>query len=133
MAGYELAQINIGRFRLPPDHDASRRRPLVIALHWAGGSGDEMSRHFDINDRADRAGWIVAYPDATGESPGWNVGHCCGDAPERGVDDVGFVAALIDELTATRAVDPARVYVAGMSNGGMLAHRVGARLRGVGG
>jgi polyhydroxybutyrate depolymerase len=114
--------------RLPPGYTPNEPRPLVIALHWAGGSGDEMSRYSDINRRADRSGWIVAYPDASGESPSWNAGHCCGDAPERGVDDVGFIEALIDELTATRAVDPARVYVTGMSNGGMLAHRVGAAL-----
>ncbi|HEX4934505.1 MAG TPA: PHB depolymerase family esterase, partial [Gemmatimonadaceae bacterium] len=58
----------------------------------------------------------------------WNAGHCCGWAMERGVDDVGYVDALIDQLQRQYPVDPARIYVTGMSNGAMMAHRIGIAL-----
>ena len=47
---------------------------------------------------------------------------------DRNVDDVGFIRALIDELVKTRAIDPKRVYVTGMSNGGMMTYRLGCEL-----
>jgi polyhydroxybutyrate depolymerase len=38
------------------------------------------------------------------------------------------MSALIDHMVATRGVDPKRVYVTGMSNGGMMSHRLGIEL-----
>jgi polyhydroxybutyrate depolymerase len=46
------------------------------------------------------------------------------------VDDVGFAAALLDDLAARTSIDPQRVYATGMSNGAMMAHRVAAELPG---
>jgi len=43
-------------------------------------------------------------------------------------DDVGFVAALLDELERTLCVDLDRVYATGISNGGMFVHRLGCDL-----
>jgi polyhydroxybutyrate depolymerase len=45
-------------------------------------------------------------------------------------DDVGFIAALLDELERALCVDLDRVYVTGISNGAMLAHRLGCDLPG---
>jgi len=47
-----------------------------------------------------------------------------------GIDDVGFMAALLGDLGRRAAIDPRRVYVAGHSNGGMMAHRLGEELPG---
>jgi polyhydroxybutyrate depolymerase len=44
------------------------------------------------------------------------------------VGDVGFIGALIDELQKTLRIDPKRIYVTGMSNGGMMAHRLAYEL-----
>lgn len=41
---------------------------------------------------------------------------------EEGVDDVAFVAALIDQLDGELAVDRERVFATGVSNGGMMAY-----------
>jgi len=46
----------------------------------------------------------------------------------RNVHDVGFVAALLDELRRTLPVDASRIYVTGMSNGAMMSHRLGREL-----
>src|SRR5262249_16066501 len=45
-----------------------------------------------------------------------------------GVDDVAFIAALIDHIEATDQIDPNRVYVTGFSRGGMMSYRLGCEL-----
>lgn len=47
---------------------------------------------------------------------------------DRAVDDVGFTAAVLDDLGRRTGVDPRRVYVTGHSNGGMMSYRVAAEL-----
>jgi polyhydroxybutyrate depolymerase len=42
------------------------------------------------------------------------------------IDDVGFVRALIDKLAENFPIDRRRIYATGMSNGGMMAHRLAA-------
>jgi polyhydroxybutyrate depolymerase len=43
---------------------------------------------------------------------------------ETGLDDVGFIVSLIDWAVANRNVNPKRVYLTGISNGGMLSQRI---------
>jgi polyhydroxybutyrate depolymerase len=81
---------------------------------------------------ADEYGFIVAYPDGSGPFNErlftFNVGHCCGYAFENQTDDVAFISLLIDRLVEHYAIDPQRIYIAGISNGGMMAYRAGAEL-----
>jgi polyhydroxybutyrate depolymerase len=84
-----------------------------------------------FTEKARKEGFIVVYPEGTnrrGALLTWNAGHCCGHAMNNNVDDVGFVSALIDTLAANHPVDTSRVYATGMSNGGMMAHRLGIEL-----
>ena len=62
-----------------------------------------------------------------------NIGTICaafrsGRRISNNVDDVGFFAALIGKLTAEGGADPRRVYVTGISNGGLMTHRLGCEL-----
>ncbi len=114
----------------PPGYDGSRPVPLVLVLHGGFGSGDQASRHYGWREKADAEGFLVAFPDGVGRIRTWNAGHCCGAAMREEVDDVGFVRALVATLGAELSVDPDRVYATGMSNGAMLAHRLGAELSG---
>lgn len=111
-----------------PDNAAQARVPLVIVLHGGGGNGENAARMTGFTAQARRAQFAVAYPEGTGRFPRlltWNAGHCCGYAMTERVDDVGFVVALITRLVQQGRVDPRRVYVTGMSNGAMMAHRIG--------
>jgi len=119
--------------RLPPGLPADGTRvPLVLVLHGGGGNGLITERMTGFTRKAAAEGFIVAYPEGSGRMRErlltWNAGHCCGHAMRTGADDVGFIAALIDRLSAEYPVDPARIYVTGMSNGGMMSHRVGREL-----
>lgn len=112
-------------YRLLDGHQGSGPAPLVIALHGGGGNGEGMIGRWA--DKARAAGLVVAAPDGIGRLGNrgtWNAGGCCGEALRDGVDDIRFIAAVIDDLTRRLPVDPHRVYVAGFSNGGMLAHRL---------
>jgi polyhydroxybutyrate depolymerase len=97
---------------------------LVVDLHSARTNGflEELATRFN-QQQADRLGWLVAYSD--GIADGWDAYGCCSHP---GVDDVKFVAALIERLKATDSVDPARVYVTGLSRGGMMACEMSSEL-----
>ena len=105
-----------------PAHPPAGRYPLVVALHGAFGSGAHLEQTIGLDAIADREGFAVVYPDGIGAR--WNDGR-----PDMGeVDDVGFIRSLIDELATTHPIDRDRIYAMGMSNGGMLAYRLGCEL-----
>jgi polyhydroxybutyrate depolymerase len=112
--------------RLPPAYDAARPRAVVLLFHGGLGTGAQMEESSLMSPIADREGFIVAYPDGLNRS--WNAGTCCGPPAEQGIDDVGFVAALLDHLEAELCIDRRRIYAGGMSNGAMLSHRLGCDL-----
>ncbi|GAA5112646.1 CE1 family esterase [Pseudonocardia adelaidensis] len=94
--------------------------PLVVVLHGAGGSGAQVEADLGWDGLADREGFVVAYPD--GLDGTWNGGGCCGRARTRGVDDVGYLAALSGRIAEEDGTDPRRVYAVGFSNGAILAY-----------
>ena len=113
---------------IPAGYDATRPTPLVLAFHGFGLDAEEMARISALSAQADGSGFVVAYPNGTGENWSWNGGHCCGEAAARNADDVGFVRALIDELAAIVNLDTARVYATGFSNGSLFAYQLACRL-----
>ena len=128
--------------RLPPRYDPAAPTPLVLAFHGGGGrkegmnsltcaEGHEASPHC-LSAVADQEGFIVAYPDGTSNGLGFRSWNHGGDHPDlqcphacaEGVDDMTYFDALLEDLMAIAAVDPARVYATGFSNGAGLAHRL---------
>lgn len=97
--------------------------PLVVALHGGLGSGDQFATTSRFESLAQDKGSVVVFPDGIGAT--WNAGGCCGQASRTRVDDVGFLAALIDLIEREAPVDPARVFMTGHSNGAMMAFRFG--------
>ncbi|MFY1699676.1 MULTISPECIES: alpha/beta hydrolase family esterase [unclassified Solwaraspora] len=97
--------------------------PLVVMLHGLLGSGEQAESWYGWNSAADAGGFVVAYPDSRNRA--WAVSpECCGVSARDGVDDTAFVAAVVESLRGRLPVDPRRTYVAGISNGGMLAYRL---------
>jgi polyhydroxybutyrate depolymerase len=107
---------------------SARPRPLLIALHGRGGTGEGQARLTHLGVLAAREGFLLAYPDGIDKS--WADARGFTPASQQGVDDVAFLSALIDHLVGTRGADPRRVYAAGMSNGGFLALRLACQLSG---
>ena len=57
---------------------------------------------------------------------GWNAGRCCGLPVTKHIDDVGFLLKVIADIAARTPVDLRRVYITGISNGGMMAYAMAA-------
>ena len=120
-------QIDIGgqarsyRVFVPPTLDRSRPAPLVLVLHGGNNTAEDMAKATLFDREAAAGEFIAAYPEGVGKA--WNAGTCCGAAPRRGLDDVAFLTQVLDRLQADYPVDSERVFVAGVSNGAMMAYR----------
>lgn len=99
--------------------------PLVLALHGRRGEGRSQEKLTGLSKVAAREGFIVVFPD--GYSQSWHDAREHGPAADEKIDDVGFLIALKDEFVARHHADPKRVYLAGMSNGAMMALTLGCR------
>jgi polyhydroxybutyrate depolymerase len=99
--------------------------PLVVMLHGGFGTGEQAERSYHWDAEADSGHFLVAYPD--GLNRAWNAGTCCGEPQRVNADDVGFIAAMVDAIEQQIPIDRARVYVTGMSNGAMMALRLGCQ------
>jgi polyhydroxybutyrate depolymerase len=115
-----------------PDDAPPVGAPLVVVLHGGGASAAQvMGRAFPpsplslLLEIAARERFAVLAPDA-GEG-GWADG-CARSARAAGRDDVAFVDALIASAIAEHGVDPARVYVVGVSRGGWMAYRIASAI-----
>jgi len=132
-------QLNVdGRARtyllnLPPHYYDTSNLALVIALHGFGGSAAQAEKDYGITDKANTEGFVVVYPEGIPSSGSfhlrsWNTGTCCPVAQTDNIDDVHFISVLIDQMTAKYKVNPKKVYVAGMSNGAMMAYTLACDL-----
>lgn len=116
---------------VPPSYDGSRPFPVVFAIHGATSNPRLMERFSGLNDKADSADFIVAYPAGSGAVNNvltWNGGECCGFAHKTQVDDVGFFRMLLEDLARGVHHDADRVYLAGMSNGAHMAYRLASEM-----
>lgn len=122
---------------LPPSAGAGL--PLVVMLHGAGATATVARQQTGWPEKADSEGFAVVFPEGTPRDPAaaplfrlnpqlWNDGSGRGHVARRGVDDVGFIAALIERLDRELRLDRSRIYVTGFSNGASLAFRLGAEL-----
>jgi polyhydroxybutyrate depolymerase len=108
--------------------------PAVLMLHGAGGSAAWARDETRWNETAERHGFAVAYPDGLAVDPSrssgfldnpqvWNAGAGPGLIVNHGPDDVGFLAAVIDDLPRHAPTDSRRVFVTGFSNGAAMTFR----------
>ena len=101
---------------VPASYDGHTPVPLVISLHGAALWPALQMWISGWSRLSDTRGFLVVYPAASGFPRIWHVDRVPGLTT-----DVRFIADLIDALEARYAIDPARVYVNGMSNGGGMA------------
>ena len=111
---------------VPTSYASASPSPVVLLFHGGGGSAATISGlPGGFSALADRSGFIAVYPDAVGGF--WDDGR---ETLTARTLDVAFTAALLDALATEYHVDGRRVYASGISNGGMLAHRLACELSG---
>jgi polyhydroxybutyrate depolymerase len=106
------------RLVVPKSVDLTRPAPLVLACHgFLIDSKDAMPWYSKLNDTAAKHKFILVYPSALDRS--W------APTPDKMAKDLALFDALLKQLKADYKIDPDRIYVTGMSNGGYFAHFVG--------
>ena len=114
--------------RMATLHQPSKRpagpAPLIVALHGLGQSIEVLHDWLHLDAAAEHTGFNVVYPEAIGRK--WNYGRPIKDPQPtvngKTVDDVGFIRSLLDGLVSMKVADPARIYVTGMSRGGLMTY-----------
>ncbi|MCB2208261.1 MAG: T9SS type A sorting domain-containing protein [Bacteroidetes bacterium] len=112
---------------IPANYSGNTAFPLVLNFHGYGSSASQQMWYGDFRSIADTADFLIVHPQGTllnGISH-WNVG---GWTIGSTVDDVGFIEALVDSLSADYSIDSTRVYATGMSNGGFMSFLLASQL-----
>ncbi len=99
---------------------------LLVVFHGSMGSPGKIrvETGYGFDRLADRHGFVVAYPQ--GYEGHWNDCRKTADYEARrlDIDDAGFFETLVAQLRRRHKVDPARIFVAGLSNGGHFVFRL---------
>lgn len=124
---------------VPATYKPQMPSPLVIMLHGGGGTARAALWETEWAVKAEKEGFLAVFPNAMARDPAqpssfasnpqlWNDGSDRFYYGQKAPDDVGFIAAMLDDLSARFAVDERRVFVTGFSNGASMSFRVGAEL-----
>ncbi len=122
------------KIHVPPQYNKSTPTSVVVVCHGGGGNPDSARHASNMDETADREGFIVVYP--AGSSIKWflkdrlliwNDGRPYKDGTQSKINDVGYIEKLLDELQILFNVDTKRVYACGYSNGAQFTYRLAKR------
>jgi polyhydroxybutyrate depolymerase len=143
---------------LPKGYDEKQHYPVVVLLHGENQQADDIERLTRFNELADKDSIIAVYPSAqhgrwnfgVAETPvqqyrrgpygrrgGWGYPRYPQPQPrEQGerrrppqpADDMDFFNQMLDKLSTRFSVDIARIYFAGLSEGGFMTMKIGCGL-----
>jgi len=121
------------KLKVPSGYDEATPAPLVIELHGygQGDNAQTIDKWMQLAPLASERGYLLAIPGATEDHlglPAWNATDACCDFDGNHVDDVTYLAAVIDDVARVHNLDKARVYVTGISGGAFMVHRLACDL-----
>ncbi len=111
---------------LPPSY-GTQFQPVVINYHGYDNTAQRTAQHTNMGAVADKAGFILVFPQALDSPPSWDagIGHF---GPTGDADDVQFTRDLISYLENNYCVDTHRIYLTGYSEGGGMVYRLACEL-----
>lgn len=97
--------------------------PLLVDMHGYAMRPGQQRRVSKFEELAKEEQFIAVWPEGLYRS--WNSGtQCCDPAENDGLDDVGFIRALVEKVAKEHPVDLSRVYATGLSNGSAMSQRL---------
>ena len=103
--------------RVPPAVVRSKPLPLVVDLHGYSEGAAIHTKLTALGPFGDEHGFVTVTPNGLGTPVRWDT--------EFDSDDVKFMGDLLDDVESTMCIDEARVFVAGLSNGALMASTIG--------
>lgn len=110
--------------KLPANYDSSQTYPLLVLLHGYASGATETVYYLEADLQQAASPSIFLVPQGTLNAEGrrfWNYNPP--QNPDQ-VNDSAYIQALIVEARERFRIDPARIYVIGISNGGFMAYRL---------
>ena len=106
-----------------PQSYSNQPVPLLFNFHGFGDTAEQYINYADMRSLAESEQFILVYPQGSclDGSSHWNPCLVEGDNKST-TDDLGFVEAMIDDISSNFNIDSERVYAIGYSNGGMMAY-----------
>lgn len=128
-------------YYVPPSYDGSEAISVVFSFHGLGGDPAGQQLLTRLAFLAEDEGFIAVFPASTtlegdhealpalpNANKQWNIGLPRSLQYFEGVDDVGFVEAIIDYLTGKYNIDKTQVFATGFSNGAMFSYYLAAKI-----
>ena len=92
-------------------------RPLIIQMHGMNQDAPYQQNAAKWEPIADTARFVVVFPN--GQNKAWDIS---------GDKDINFIKAIINEMYSKYGIDKNRVYVSGLSMGGMMSYHVANKM-----
>jgi polyhydroxybutyrate depolymerase len=112
---------------IPSSYDSRTPMPLVIQLPAHGQTGDDAEGYIQLRPLAEARGFLYCHPDGTRDRLGdtfWNATDSFIDFYNTGIDDAGYLRAVIEEISRLFAVDRKRIHLIGWATGGFMSYRM---------
>jgi poly(hydroxyalkanoate) depolymerase family esterase len=105
-----------------PESAAIKGLPLLVMLHGCHQTATQFAQGTRMNHWAEQMGYAVLYPQQLVSSHAQRCWKWYDRATQEGGGDVPMIVGMVHQVMARYAVDPSRIYVAGISAGAGMAN-----------
>ncbi len=117
-----IVHVSDGRsYYLDGSLSKSTKHPLLIVLSGVNQTAASIAAQTGYGPFGKAHGVTVAF--GISADNGWNAGGCCGIPQQKKVDDMAYLANVVQDVSKRVPIDERRVYLIGFSTGGMMAER----------